>query len=153
MTKPNCEALASTNLARQGYEHYCPRFRVERPQKSALIRPLFPRYMFILIERTWYSIRGTRGISTVLMNEGGPQYLPDTIIESLRRREGSDGLVNLTPPPRFLPGDAVKTPEGPLAGHLMIYEGMSAKDRVNVLIEMLGRKTRVEVPESELVAA
>lgn len=154
MTRPNCEVLAAENLQRQGFTYYCPRFKLERPAKAAVIRPLFPRYMFVLVEQAWYSIRGTRGVSLILTAEGGkPQYIPASIIDNLRSREGPDGLVNLTPPPRFSVGSKVKCEGGPLAGHALIYAGMSAKDRVNVLIEMLGRQVKVDVPESELVAA
>lgn len=150
--RPNQEAIAEVNLTRQGYLHYCPKIQIKQPNKPTLIRPLFPRYIFIFIEQFWSSIMGTRGISRVLLGDNGPQSLPETIIKDLKRRE-LHGYVQLTAPPRFTPGEQVKTNEGPLVGIPLIYESMSGSDRVKVLAELLGRKVIVEVPEKNLVAA
>lgn len=95
---------------------------------------------------------GTRGISRVLLGDDGPARLPDECIKDLRARE-HHGLVQLTSPPKFLPGDRVKTETGPFVGHLLIYEGQSAHDRVKVLVNLLGRAVRIELDEKTLVAA
>lgn len=151
MTRPNHEAIASVNLSRQGYVNYCPRYAIKQA-KTNVIRPLFPRYIFIWIDQFWSSILGTRGMSRVLLGDNGPAALPDEIIKELRARE-YHGLVQLTQPPKFLPGDQVKQTEGPLVGHLMIYEGQSNNDRVKVLINLLGRACRIELDEKSLIAA
>src|SRR5258705_1154145 len=143
MTKPNQEAIASVNLARQHYGHYWPRFLQLRPNKPSLIRSLFPRYLFISIEQLWYSLRSTRGISHVLVGEGGrPQTLPDQFVANLRRREGADGLIQLSRAPAFEPGSTVKVEAGPLSGHLLIYDGMAPHERCKVLVSMLGMQVR-----------
>lgn len=49
-TKPRQEALALTNLSRQGFECYMPMLRLQkiRQRKTALVaEPMFPRYLFI----------------------------------------------------------------------------------------------------------
>lgn len=153
MTKPNFEATAAEHLRRQGYEHYYPRHLLRLPNKKPVIRPLFPRYIFILIEQAWYSISGTRGISTILMGDTAPETLPAIVIETLKRRESKDGLVTLPVPPKFTAGQAVKVKHGPLEGHLLVYEGMSTQDRVNVLFQAMGRACVVELPEKSLIAA
>lgn len=152
MCRPNHEAIAGINLARQGYEYYCPRYATKQVNKPTVIKPLFPRYIFILIDQFWSSILGTRGISRVLLADNGPATLPATAIEELKSRE-VHGLVTLTTPPKFHPGDHVKTLTGPLTGHLLIYEGQSVHDRVRVLAELLGRKVVIELPEKSLIAA
>lgn len=152
MTRPNHEAIAGINLARQGYEYYCPRFATKQANKPTVIRPLFPRYIFILIDQFWSSILGTRGISRILLGDNGPATLPTTVITELKARE-QNGLVTLTTPPKFRPGDQVKAVSGPLTGHLLIYEGQSVHDRVRVLAELLGRKVVIELPEKSLIAA
>ena len=153
MTKPNCEAIAGTNLQRQGFISYCPRSLFKRPNKPPIIRPLFARYMFIAITDGWYSIKSTYGISRVLMADNGPCEIDPSVIDSLKDREDRKGLVQLAPKPKFLHGTAVRTNTGPLAGHLMLYEGMTTHDRVRVLVELLGRKVTVELEEKLLVAA
>lgn len=152
MCRPNHEAIAAVNLSRQGYVNYCPRFATKQVNKPTIIRPLFPRYIFIFIDKFWSSILGTRGISRLLIADNGPATIPTQVIDELKSRE-VHGLVSLTTPPKFSPGDHVKTDSGPLVGHLLIYEGQSAHDRVRVLAELLGRKVIIELPEKSLIAA
>ena len=152
LTKPNQESIATEHLARQGFPSYCPRFKEKKPNKKAVIRPLFPRYLFVEIDQAWYPIRGTRGISHVLLGANGPQLVPYKVIQSLRDRE-EGGLVSLTPKARFSPGTKVKASSGPLQGLALIYEGMSAHDRVRVLVDLLGRSVVVELEDKLLVAA
>lgn len=151
MTKPNHEAIAVVNLNRQGFVNYVPRYSTKQA-KVNVIRPLFPRYIFIWIDQLWSSILGTRGISRVLLGDNGPATIADSVIKELRSRE-YHGLVQLTAPPKFTPGEEVKAQEGPFTGHLMIYEGQSHNDRVKVLINLLGRAVRIEIPEKNLIAA
>lgn len=152
MCRPQQEAIAAVNLSRQGYENYCPKFATKQVNKPTIIRPLFPRYIFILIDQFWSSILGTRGISRVLLGDNGPATLPETVITELKSRE-QHGLVTLMSPPKFRPGDPVKTDAGPLVGHALVYEGMSSHDRVRVLADLLGRKVIIELPEKSLIAA
>ncbi len=153
MTKPNHEAIAAANLGRQGFTYYYPRFLLKRPSTKAVVRPLFPRYMFVFIDQVWRSLGGTRGVSYVLMGEEGPQLVTDTIVKQIRNREDKNGLYQLTAPPKFQPGEAVKTSHGPLAGLPLIYEGMASHDRVKVLANLLGRACVTTIEEKYLNAA
>src|SRR4051812_24282645 len=112
MTKPNFEASAAAHLRRQGYEYYYPRHLLRRPNQPPVIRPLFPRYIFILIDQVWYSVTGTRGISKVLMGDTCPETLPAGVIEALKSRESKDGLVSLPIPPKFSPGQSLRVKHG-----------------------------------------
>lgn len=156
LSKPNCEAIAIENLRRQGYGYYWPRFRQLKPDKTFAVKPLFPRYLFVSFDKLWYSIRGTRGVSHVLLGNDGPALVRQAIIDELRSREDKKGFVQLSkelPEDKFAKGQQVKTTEGPLLGLPLIYEGMSSHDRVKVLAEILGRKVVVTVSEKSLVAA
>jgi transcriptional antiterminator RfaH len=153
MTKPNHEGIAAVNLQRQGFTWYYPRYAHKKPGAAAVIRPLFPRYIFVKLEQVWHSLCGTRGISYLLMADSGPQLLPDQVIETIQAREDKTGLYQLVAPPRFRKGTKVKTQEGPLAGLLLCYEGQSVHDRVKVLAELLGRSCMVEIEERLLTAA
>lgn len=153
VSKPNHEAIAAVNLQRQGFDYYYPRFKSQkRPSDSPVIRPLFPRYIFVHIENQWRSINGTRGISYVLLGEEGPLTVLDTIIKGIKGREVG-GLYQLVAPPMFQPGDTVKTTEGPLLGLPLIYEGMEGHERVRVLVDMFGQMSKATIEEKLLVAA
>jgi transcriptional antiterminator RfaH len=153
LTKPNHEAIAASNLQRQSFEFYYPRSSFKKPGSKAVTRPLFPRYIFIKIETTWRSLRGTRGISYLLMGENGPCRVPDRLIDLLKARHDKAGLYQLEAPLKFQRGEKVKTESGPFAGLPLIYDGMNAHERVICLMEAMGRKVPLEIDESALVAA
>jgi transcription antitermination factor NusG len=152
MTKPNFEGLASERLAQQGFVSYCPRYLQKRPGLPDRHAPLFPRYLFVLIDQAWYCITGTRGISKVLLGNDGPAILPTSVIDDLKRRE-IKGLVQLGKMPKYQPGQRVKAKSGPLQDHLLIYDDMTSHDRVRVLVNLLGRACKVELEEKTLIAA
>lgn len=153
MTKPNQEAIAAVNLTRQGFEPYYPRFKLTRSDKSSTILCLFPRYMFVKIDSAWRTILSTRGIATVLRADEAPEPINERVILDLKSREGSDGLVMLKPPPKFLKGAKVKSNAGPLGGHLMVYQGMTSNERCMVLAELLGREVSIQMDVKSLIAA
>lgn len=156
ISKPNSEAIAVANLQRQGFVSYFPRYRYQKPNKPLIIKPLFPRYLFVFVDKFWYSIKGTRGVTNILLAEEGPSVVPASIIEAIKGREDAEGFVVVGREIRqekFIKGQAVRATEGPFAGLSLIYEGMSAQDRVKVLVEILGRQVPATVSESKLVAA
>jgi transcription antitermination factor NusG len=156
MTKPNCEHIAVANLCQQGFDCYSPRYKQTRLDKSVVIKPLFPRYIFTLINNIWYSIRGTRGVSHLLMGENGPAQVPPSVIATIKAREDLEGYVMLTPKlsggQKFSKGDQVRAIDGPLVDKLLTYEGTASHDRVKVLLAMLGRQVPVTIEEKLLVA-
>lgn len=156
MTKPNCENIAQDNLLKQGYGCYFPCFQALQGVRLVK-RPLFPRYIFAFIDKFWYSIRGTRGVSHILMGDNGPASIPQTVIDSLRAREDGNGFIVLGKtkplPERFSKGDLIRAVEGPLVGFDLIYEGMKDVERVKVLTTLLGRQVSVVIEDRVLVVS
>lgn len=156
MTKPNCENLAVANLERQGYDTYFPRFAKIVPGKPLMIRPLFPRYLFVFILERWYSIRGTRGVSSILTGDSGPAIIASEIVDAIRNKEDEKGLIVLNKAvvqERFTKGEKVKATDGPFAGIDLIYEDMAPHERVKVLANMLGRQVPILIEEKLLASA
>jgi transcription antitermination factor NusG len=85
----------------------------------------------------------------LLMNGDGPSHVAGYIIDGLRSRERDD-LVTLPAPappaPRFRAGDRVKVASGPLVGFSGLVAGMKPRERVAVLLELLGSMRSVELP-------
>jgi len=156
-TQPHAEARAQEHLRRQGFTTYLPRLiksRRHARKTERVIRPLFPRYMFILIDSThqgWHSIRSTFGVSSLVGSEDGPTAVREGVIEAIRQREGTDGHIRFDAP-KFMRGAAVRVLDGVFASSLGLFESMNDKDRVSVLLDLLGRRVRV-VLEAESVAA
>ena len=109
---------------------------------------LFPSYAFVLIEWQWHAARWAPGVTRLIQNGGEePARVPDRIIDELRSRERC-GLVELPPPPpspRFRPGDKVCVTTGPLTGFPGLVSTMRPRQRVEVLLQMLGGLQRVEL--------
>ena len=94
-TKIRQEALAMTNLNRQGFECYMPMLKMEkmRRHKATLVEePMFPRYLFIRLDTSgsgpsWSPIRSTLGVSQLVRFGGQPAVVDSKLIELLRTRE------------------------------------------------------------------
>jgi transcriptional antiterminator RfaH len=157
-TQINGEAKATQNLFRQGYEVYLPRYMKRRRHARKVdfvAKPLFPRYLFVAIDtatQRWRSIRSTSGVSHLVTNGDEPAVVPDGVVRALKVREDAKGFVKLDAMPSFAPGDRVRVLAGALMDNLGLFNGMEDRDRVSILLEMLGRQVRV-VLDADLVAA
>jgi transcriptional antiterminator RfaH len=158
-TQAHAEVKAAAHLTRQGFDAYLPRYLKRRRHARRIEMvgaPLFPRYLFVAIDvavQRWRLIQSTVGVSRLVCNGDDPTPVADRIIAALKRREGADGMVLLDPPPRFIRGEHVRIVDGVFATCLGLYEGMADRDRVAILLDMLGRKVRIVVDDLSVVAA
>lgn len=156
-TLVRAEERAQINLKRQGFEAYLPRYSRERRharRRDIVKAPLFPGYIFVRLDleaAPWRSINGTLGVSHLVCNGDRPAVVPDGVVEEIRARENSDGLIPLTPD-QFQKGDALRIVSGALAECFGLFEKMADRDRVVLLLDLLGRKVRVKAP-LDVVAA
>jgi transcriptional antiterminator RfaH len=157
LTKPSGELLAKYNLERQEYRVYFPQVRQKRLRRGAwreIISALFPRYLFVQLNSAVQSLapmRSTLGVANVV--RFGTEFIsvPDAIVEELIGREDESGLHRLSLEPMFKAGVAVRVLEGALAGVSGIFEREDANDRVVVLLNLLGRETRIKLPLASIV--
>lgn len=157
-TQVNCEAKASHHLIRQGFEVYLPRYlkRRRHARKVDIVAaPLFPRYLFVNIDlasQRWRSIQSTFGVSSLVMNGDEPAALPEGVFDVMRGREDEKGFVELDRKPAFAPGDKVRILAGAFVDSLGLFEGAGERERVSVLLNLLGRKVRIML-DADLVTA
>lgn len=158
-TQPNAEAKAVEHLARQGYSVYLPRYRrsVRHARRRALVlRPLFPRYLFVGLDRLtqrWRPIRSTCGVVGLVASGDEPVPVASGIVDGLRRQESDGAFDLLSPAGRLRAGDAVRVTEGPFADFVGRLLGRADHERVFVLLELLGRTVRAEVSALAVDAA
>jgi transcriptional antiterminator RfaH len=148
--QPNRMALALHCLNLLGYEVYCPRLRelrVLRGRRVEILLPLFPGYTFLRVVTGWWQARWTPGTCGLVMDGATPAKVPDAVIAEIRSRE-REGAIEL--PPKLRPGDRVRVLRGPFRDHLAIYTGMSARDRVAVLLRLLGGERRILLHRSDI---
>lgn len=157
-THPHAETKASLHLRRQGFDVYLPRYLKQRRHArrvEKIAAPLFPSYLFVTIDlatQRWLSIDSTFGVTRLVRVGDRPASLPRSIIDALKDREDSNGIVQLDRRPRFLPGDKIRVVGGAFCDCYGLYEGMTARERVAILLDLLGRKVRV-VLDTEIIEA
>jgi transcriptional antiterminator RfaH len=150
-TKPRQELIALENLQRQQFNCFLPMALNPYQRRTAgqlRIEPLFPRYLFlhaIADQQSLAPVRSTRGVNSLVRFGMEMAEIPEAVIDLIRRRcDPETGLVRLDPA-RVGPGDIVRVFDGPLAGAEGLFEACSGDRRARLLIEILGRKTSVEV--------
>lgn len=149
-TKPKHEHIATANLRRHlALPVFFPKLRLEKPTRRGLVRviePLFPCYIFLhcVVEEQMNEIQHVSGISRLVrFGQGFPQ-IADAIIEELQACFGQDDLIDVER--RLAPGDEVTVATGAFAGmSAQVLKNLPAKKRVQILLDILGRLTMVEV--------
>lgn len=156
--KPRQESVARENLARQGYETYLPRMRdVRRRQgrRVSVIAPMFPRYLFIRLNRetdNWAPIRSTLGVVSIVRFGRTAARVPDALLALLRAREDEQG-IQILPVEQYKPGSRVRITQGGFAGYEGIFQAATGRARVTVLLDMLGRQARATVDAASIEPA
>jgi transcriptional antiterminator RfaH len=158
-TQPHAEAKASAHLNRQGFDVYLPRF-VKRRRHAGRVdnvaKPLFPSYLFVAIDiatQRWRCVNSTVGVRRLVCHGTMPAAVDTAIVEQLKSRHDELGFIKLESGPRFKPGEAVRVLDGAFSNVLGIYEGMTDRERVAILLDLLGRKVRVQINIDSVVAA
>lgn len=156
-TQQRSEERARINLERQGFRTYLPRYRRTRrhARRCDVVRvPLFPGYIFIELDpkhAPWRSINGTFGVARLVCHGAEPAAVPQGIVEQLTARENDEGLIPVEAPP-FRRGERLRIISGAMADCLGLFERMADRDRVILLLDLLGQKVRVEAPQSAVAA-
>lgn len=150
-TLPQRELHAARQLANQGFRTFVPRYcknRRHARKVETVSVPLFPRYIFVVVDRArdrWRSINGTFGVDRLLMYGGEPRPVPEGVAENLIEATDEDGNVSFNF--HLKEGQVVKITAGPFAELVGQLERLDENGRVRVLLEILGGKVRVALPQ------
>ena len=158
-TQPQAELRATGHLKRQGFDAYlplCRRIRRHARREESVLRPLFPRYVFVALDLDvdrWRSVNGTVGVCRLVCHGEQPAALPDGVVEGLRDGEIDEGVVPLSQLVLFDPGARLRVLDGAFAGQTGIYQAMTEAERVVLLFDLIGREVGVTVPIYAVEAA
>lgn len=161
------EHVALEQLLRQDFEAYLPMFRVfKKPGRrgkavapgglppssaaeDALVtrEPMFPRYLFVRPTRATQSlsvVRSTVGVSRLILFGQQPAVLADVAVQAIRQAEALRETAPVAEVSPFKPGMPVRLLDPALAGLQALVQSVS-RDRVTLLLEILGRPQSVQV--------
>jgi len=155
-TKPKHEHIAAANVGKHlRLEVFHPRLQVERATIRGvrrIVEPLFPGYLFIrcVLADSANDIQFTDCISSLVSFGGKIPEVADSVIEELQECFVTEAplLVQAS----LVPGEQVVVAEGSFAGmSAIVLRTMPARQRVQVMLEILGGNTLVEVNRSSLI--
>ena len=149
-TKRNKERAVQAILAHEGVPTYLPLLRQwPRPAVGGDVGPMFPSYVFCQPDPLHLSgLASCSGALRLVAFGDTPARVPSEAIVYLRERAGADGIIEMNP---VAAGRPVTITSGPLRGlEAVIERRLTARQRVVVLLDLLHRPTRVELPEKWL---
>jgi transcriptional antiterminator RfaH len=154
-TKPKHEHIAAANVGKRlGLDVFHPRLRLERATKRGVVRvvePLFPCYIFVhcILENFSDAIRHISGVSSLVHFGHKIPAVPDEAIRELRECFESEEPMIVED--GVIPGSEVSIAEGVFMGFSgMVVRTLSAGQRVQILLDFLGRVTLAEVDRRSL---
>jgi len=155
-TKPKHEHIAAANVRKHlDLDVFHPQLRVERATRRGVVRvnePLFPCYIFVrcIIEERLSEIRHVSGISSLVHFGDRIPRVSDAVIGELQECFATEEPMLVED--RLSPGDEVVMGEGAFSGmRAYVLRVMPAQQRVQVLLDILGGPTPVEVDRRAVV--
>jgi transcriptional antiterminator RfaH len=147
-SKPQKEEVAQFHLKQKRVEVFFPRLLLPRSsQKRKLVIPLFPNYLFVRINlwTQYYSVLWSPGVKNFVSFNDTPAPLDQNIAECLLEGANAEGVIaaqsNLTV------GQEIRIRGGSFDGLVGLLQNVpDAKGRVKVLMKILNREIKVELP-------
>ena len=116
-------------------------------KRKTNLKKVFPGYVLIkmiVTEESWYIVRNTRGVTGFVGSGTDPIPLTN---EEIRNMGFEAVVINVD----YDINDSVKVVNGPLSGFIgTVQEINKDKNKVKVLVSMLGRETPVELEFSQV---
>ena len=154
-THPKHEHIAAGGLKKNlGLEVFHPRLRMERATRRGVvhvIEPLFPCYIFVrcVLAQSLDPVRYTYGMSDLVNFGHRIPSVADSVIDELRQCFESEEPMRVEEP--LYAGAEVTVAEGSFVGaHGIVVRVLPARQRVQILLDFLGRATVAEVDRTSL---
>jgi transcriptional antiterminator RfaH len=150
------EHLAATCLRRHPeVKVFCPRVRFRKSTKRGPVwftESMFPGYFFAQFDYATFHRRVRQGPGVNGFVQFGERLglLPDELVSELKAGVGKDELLEIEK--GLEPGKNVQVTQGPFQGfEALVTRLIAARDRVEILVEWMGRSLYAEAPVVALV--
>ena len=153
--KPKSDDLAFRNLERQGFETFMPKIKTTIKKENKFLdkeKLLFPGYAFVGVDpkkSDWIKINSTYGVLKLLTFNNKPSEVPlDLIIELKNRfKDNVNPIINQ----KLKSGDKIKFDNGPFAKLVANIESVDSKNRIYVLLKVMGGHRKLEINLNERI--
>lgn len=155
--RPNADGIAIKNIERQGFCAFRPLeivTSIRGGQFVSRLRSFFPGYMFagyVGPGAPWSAINSTYGVARLVKFGDRPTAVPNRLVDELKAACDDKGVICLAS--KIVVGANVEVASGSLAGFVGEVERLTPDRRALVLIEFLGKQTRVKLPVAQLKIA
>ena len=154
--QPKREHIAAACLRQNSaVEVFCPRVRFRKQTNRGpvwFVESMFPGYLFARFDYATFHrrVRQGPGISGLVQFGDRLGLLADELVSELKAHMGPDELVEINQ--GFEPGQNVQIAQGPFQGlEGLVTRLIAARDRVEILIEWMGRSLHAEASVADLV--
>jgi transcriptional antiterminator RfaH len=154
--QPKREHIAAACLRQiSEIEVFCPRLRFRKPTTRGpiwFVEPMFPGYLFARFNYAAFHRRISQspGVSGFVRFGDRLALLPAALISEIRIRTGTSEFVEVNQ--ALEPGQNVQITRGPFQGlEALVTRLITARDRVEILIEWMGRSLHAEAGVADLV--
>ena len=117
-----------------------------------MVDPLFPCYLFVhcVMENWMAELQHASGVRKVVRFGDKTPHVSEAVMKELQFHFGADDTLVVEN--HLTPGDEVTVTEGAFAGlDALVLKNLPAKKRVQILLEVLGGPTPVEVRREALL--
>ena len=154
---PHREAGARQQLENQGFHTFLPRCLKARRHARKLenvLAPIFPRYLFVVLDLDrdrWRSVNGTFGVARLVMMAGDrPQPVPQGVVETLIASTDGRDVLRFDGGDRLAVGQKVRILAGPFAEQIGLLQRLDDNGRVRLLLDIMGGRIAVTLPSTAL---
>ncbi len=155
---PHREAGAQQQLENQGFHTFLPRcLKARRHARKVenILAPIFPRYLFVVLDLDrdrWRSVNGTFGVARlVMMSDDRPHPAPRGVVEALIALADSRDVLGFDGGGRLTVGQKVRILAGPFAEQIGLLQRLNDNGRVRLLLDIMGGEIGVTLPSAALV--
>ena len=152
--KPKQESRAQENLNNQMISSFLPTVAVEkviRGKRQQVEEVMFPGYLFVELQVSgeyWAKVRSTRGVRDFVRFGGVPAKISTELLDSLKVIDKN--IVTNIDASTPKTGDRVRIMSGPFKDLEAIFQVADGEQRSIVLLDLLGKLTKLEVMNKDI---
>ena len=139
------------NLQNQDIQFYIPRIFINTKKDNIKLEILFPGYGFIQSAQTnFQALRNTLGLLNIIKFGDRFAVVENSMINQFKQLECSSKIQPIIDK-QFIVGDEIFVNSGPFKGYMSKIMSVPKRDRITILISILGTKRILTIPTSSLV--